>query len=50
MLKNESSIREILEKYDNEQNDQHNESLSELRGTANFNSVGAGPKIPKIPK
>ena len=32
-----------MEKYDNE----INESLSELRGTAKFNSVGDGPKLPK---
>ena len=46
VLKNDSSIREILEKYDNE-NNEINESLSELRGTANFNMNGAGPKLPK---
>ena len=32
-----------MEKYDNEQ---INESLSELRGTANFNAAGNGPKLP----
>ena len=36
VLKNESSLREIMEKYDNEFIN-HHESMEELRATAKFN-------------